>query len=97
MKLAPQYYDMRNFPMCEAKRVLERIMDRVQKNRWEDGKFELQTLFFLIQQLLQRKALKAASRIMLVENKLFIVLWTEVNRISLVVQDVYKKNVTVEP
>lgn len=52
---------------------------------------------FLIQQLLQRKALKAASRIMLVKNKLFIVLWTEVNRISLVVQDVYKKNVTVEP
>ncbi|XP_029209649.1 putative pre-mRNA-splicing factor ATP-dependent RNA helicase PRP1 [Acropora muricata] len=33
VKLAPQYYDMRNFPMCEAKRVLERIMDRVQKNR----------------------------------------------------------------
>lgn len=52
---------------------------------------------FLIQQLLQRKALKAASRIMLVNDKLFIVLWTEVNRISLVVQDVYKKNITVEP
>lgn len=52
---------------------------------------------FLIQQLLQRKALKAASRIMLVKDKLFIALWTEVNRISPVVQHVYKKTVTVEP
>ncbi|XP_068708791.1 putative pre-mRNA-splicing factor ATP-dependent RNA helicase PRP1 [Montipora capricornis] len=33
VKLAPQYYDMRNFPMCEAKRVLERIIDRLQKSR----------------------------------------------------------------
>lgn len=33
VKIAPQYYDMRNFPMCEAKRVLERILDRLQKNR----------------------------------------------------------------
>lgn len=33
VKIAPQYYDMRNFPMCEAKRVLERIIERLQKNR----------------------------------------------------------------
>lgn len=33
VKIAPQYYDMRNFPTCEAKRVLERIIERLQKNR----------------------------------------------------------------
>ena len=24
--IAPQYYDMSNFPQCEAKRILERII-----------------------------------------------------------------------
>ncbi|KAJ7378807.1 Pre-mRNA-splicing factor ATP-dependent RNA helicase dhx15 [Desmophyllum pertusum] len=33
VKVAAQYYDMRNFPMCEAKRVLERIIEKLQKNR----------------------------------------------------------------
>lgn len=33
VKIAAQYYDMRNFPNCEAKRVLERIIERLQKNR----------------------------------------------------------------
>ena len=33
VKVAPQYYDMRNFPMCEAKRVLERIIEKLQKMR----------------------------------------------------------------
>lgn len=35
VKMAPQYYDMSNFPMCEARRVLERIIAKVQ-NRMED-------------------------------------------------------------
>jgi len=29
VKMAPQYYDMNNFPMCEAKRKLERIIAKV--------------------------------------------------------------------
>ncbi|XP_020612698.1 putative pre-mRNA-splicing factor ATP-dependent RNA helicase PRP1 [Orbicella faveolata] len=33
VKIAAQYYDMRNFPNCEAKRVLERIIERLQKSR----------------------------------------------------------------
>ncbi|RMX47490.1 hypothetical protein pdam_00002199 [Pocillopora damicornis] len=33
VKIAPQYYDMRNFPMCEAKRVLERIIESPTFNR----------------------------------------------------------------
>lgn len=28
--MAPQYYDMTNFPQCEAKRVLERIVAKIQ-------------------------------------------------------------------
>jgi hypothetical protein len=35
VKHAPQYYDMTNFPMCEARRVLERIIAKLQ-NRMED-------------------------------------------------------------
>jgi len=31
VKMAPQYYDMNNFPMCEAKRKLERIISKLQK------------------------------------------------------------------
>ncbi|XP_035675266.1 putative pre-mRNA-splicing factor ATP-dependent RNA helicase PRP1 isoform X1 [Branchiostoma floridae] len=30
IKIAPQYYDMQNFPMCEARRQLERIIAKVQ-------------------------------------------------------------------
>jgi len=30
VKTAPQYYDMANFPQCEAKRVLERIIAKIQ-------------------------------------------------------------------
>ncbi|XP_041476323.1 putative pre-mRNA-splicing factor ATP-dependent RNA helicase PRP1 [Lytechinus variegatus] len=33
MRLAPQYYDMTNFPQCEAKRILERIAMKIQG--WE--------------------------------------------------------------
>ena len=35
IKMAPQYYDMANFPMCEARRVLERIIAKVM-NRAEE-------------------------------------------------------------
>lgn len=30
IKMAPQYYDMSNFPMCEARRVLERVIAKLQ-------------------------------------------------------------------
>ena len=30
IQIAPQYYDMVNFPMCEARRQLERIIAKVQ-------------------------------------------------------------------
>jgi len=33
IKMAPQYYDMANFPQCEAKRQLERIIAKVQSGR----------------------------------------------------------------
>ena len=29
IQIAPQYYDMQNFPMCEARRQLERIIAKV--------------------------------------------------------------------
>jgi len=28
LDIAPQYYDMSNFPMCEARRALERIIKK---------------------------------------------------------------------
>ena len=28
VELAPHYYDLKNFPACEAKRVLERIYQK---------------------------------------------------------------------
>eukprot|EP00794_Sanderia_malayensis_P005487 gene5487-6172_t len=31
VQIAPQYYDMSNFPNCEAKRVLERVADKVRR------------------------------------------------------------------
>lgn len=30
VRIAPQYYDMSNFPDCEARRILERITQRIQ-------------------------------------------------------------------
>ena len=30
MRLAPQYYDLANFPQCEARRILERIAMKLQ-------------------------------------------------------------------
>jgi len=33
VKTAPQYYDMVNFPNCEAKKVLERVIDRMKRGK----------------------------------------------------------------
>ncbi|KAF7255292.1 hypothetical protein EG68_07078 [Paragonimus skrjabini miyazakii] len=33
IRVAPQYYDMSNFPDCEARRILERIAQRIQNKR----------------------------------------------------------------
>ncbi|BFY97340.1 hypothetical protein BsWGS_00380 [Bradybaena similaris] len=33
VRMAPQYYDMANFPMCEAKRQLERIIAKLQSGK----------------------------------------------------------------
>jgi hypothetical protein len=35
VQIAPQYYDMSNFPHCEAKRQLERIIAKVQAKGYE--------------------------------------------------------------
>ena len=35
VQIAPQYYDMTNFPHCEAKRQLERIIAKVQAKGYE--------------------------------------------------------------
>lgn len=36
VQIAPQYYDMSNFPHCEAKRQLERIIAKVQAGKGYD-------------------------------------------------------------
>merc|ERR1711988_1077147 len=37
IKTAPQYYDMDNFPQCEAKRQLEQIIARVNSRQYQKG------------------------------------------------------------
>lgn len=37
IKVAPQYYDMANFPMCEARRQLERIIAKLESKHYQDG------------------------------------------------------------
>lgn len=37
VKIAPQYYEMSNFPQCEAKRVLERIIVRLQTKEYTES------------------------------------------------------------
>ncbi|XP_048745743.1 putative pre-mRNA-splicing factor ATP-dependent RNA helicase PRP1 [Ostrea edulis] len=37
IKVAPQYYDMTNFPMCEAKRQLERIIAKLESKQYQEG------------------------------------------------------------
>ena len=33
VRTAPQYYDMSNFPNCEAKKVLERVIERMKRGK----------------------------------------------------------------
>lgn len=35
IKIAPQYYDMRNFPNCEAKKVLDRLIQKAARRQQE--------------------------------------------------------------
>lgn len=37
IQITPQYYDMSNFPQCEAKRVLERIIAKMETKQHQDG------------------------------------------------------------
>lgn len=35
LKLAPQYYDLNNFPTCEAKRQLENLQARLESRQFQ--------------------------------------------------------------
>ena len=37
LKIAPQYYDMNNFPQCEAKRQLEMMQARMDSKQFQQG------------------------------------------------------------
>ena len=37
IKTAPQYYDMNNFPQCEAKRQIEQIIARINSRQYQKG------------------------------------------------------------
>ncbi|VDO94179.1 unnamed protein product [Soboliphyme baturini] len=37
LKIAPQYYDLSNFPVCEAKRQLEQIAIRIESKKYKEG------------------------------------------------------------
>lgn len=37
LKIAPQYYDLQNFPQCEAKRQLEIIQNRMESRQYKEG------------------------------------------------------------
>ena len=37
LKIAPQYYDMNNFPQCEAKRQLEMMQARMESKQYQQG------------------------------------------------------------
>lgn len=37
LKIAPQYYDLNNFPQCEAKRQLEIIQTRLDSRQFQQG------------------------------------------------------------
>jgi pre-mRNA-splicing factor ATP-dependent RNA helicase DHX15/PRP43 len=40
LELAPEYYDLRNFPECEAKRQLERLLYKEHKKSKKSKKFK---------------------------------------------------------
>lgn len=37
LKIAPQYYDLQNFPQCEAKRQLEILQNRLDSKQYQQG------------------------------------------------------------
>lgn len=37
LKIAPQYYDLANFPQCEAKRQLEILQTRMDSRQYQEG------------------------------------------------------------
>ena len=37
VRVAPQYYDMNNFPQCEAKRQLEQIIAKINSRQYQKG------------------------------------------------------------
>uniref|UniRef100_A0A915KJB3 RNA helicase n=2 Tax=Romanomermis culicivorax TaxID=13658 RepID=A0A915KJB3_ROMCU len=37
LKIAPQYYDMSNFPECEAKRQLQQLVNRMESKKYREG------------------------------------------------------------
>lgn len=37
IKVAPNYYDMQNFPQCEARRQLENIITRIESRQYREG------------------------------------------------------------
>lgn len=37
IKIAPQYYDLQNFPQCEAKRQLEIIQNKLESKLYQQG------------------------------------------------------------
>jgi len=36
LRTAPQYYDMTNFPQCEAKRILERLYAKMETRQYSE-------------------------------------------------------------
>lgn len=37
LKIAPQYYDLNNFPQCEAKRHLELLQAKMETRQYQEG------------------------------------------------------------
>lgn len=37
LKIAPQYYDMNNFPQCEARRQLELLQEKMDSKHYQEG------------------------------------------------------------
>lgn len=37
LMIAPQYYDLQNFPQCEAKRQLEVIQAKLDSKQYQEG------------------------------------------------------------
>lgn len=37
LKISPQYYDLENFPQCEAKRQLEILQNKMECKQYQQG------------------------------------------------------------